>query len=302
MNSQLSRVLIGVFAISLAACSHSEPRTAGRYIEKITVAGKTRDYILHIPKGYDHTKPTPVVIALHGLSSTATQFESVLRLGEECNKGGFILAIPNGLPEGLRGWNAGFFKISGEKSDVDFMKTILDKLEGEFNIDKKREYVFGHSNGAMMSYYLGSVMGDRLAAVAGISGSVGLPANGGLDTIPAPKSQVSVLLLHGKADNVVVYKRGMKAMLQSMGADESAEWWAKNFGLTAKPDAVEYKKDQATIRQFGKSEKGAEVTLITSENGTHEIFGGWYGAGRELKSGIIAWDEIWKFFQEHPKA
>jgi poly(3-hydroxybutyrate) depolymerase len=153
----------------------------------------------------------------------------------------------------------------------------------------------------MMSYYLGSVMGDRLAAVAGISGTVGLPANGGLDTIPVPKSQVSVLLIHGKQDNVVVFKRGMKAMLQSMGADESAEWWAKHFGLTAQPEPVEYKKDQATIRQFGRTDKGAEVTLISSENGTHEIFGGWYGAGRESKSGILAWDEIWKFFQDHPK-
>ena len=297
----MNRSLIVLAALMMAACSHSEPRTPGRYIEKLTVAEKPRDFILHVPKGYDHTKPTPVVVALHGLTSNAAQFEAVLKLGEECDKGGFILAIPNGLPTDFRGWNAGFFKMAGDKADVDFMKTILDRLEGEFNIDKKREYVFGHSNGAMMSYYLGSVMGDRLAAVAGISGTVGLPANGGLDTIPLPKSQVSVLLIHGKQDNVVVFKRGMKAMLQSMGADESAEWWAKHFGLTAQPEPVEYKKDQATIRQFGRTDKGAEVTLISSENGTHEIFGGWYGAGRESKSGILAWDEIWKFFQDHPK-
>ena len=297
----MNRSLIVLAALMMAACSHSEPRTPGRYIEKLTVAEKPRDFILHVPKGYDHTKPTPVVVALHGLTSNAAQFEAVLKLGEECDKGNFILAIPNGLPDNFRGWNAGFFKMAGDKADVDFMKTILDRLEGEFNIDKKREYIFGHSNGAMMSYYLGSVMGDRLAAVAGISGTVGLPANGGLDTIPLPKSQVSVLLIHGKQDNVVVFKRGMKAMLQSMGADESAEWWAKHFGLTAQPEPVEYKKDQATIRQFGRTDKGAEVTLISSENGTHEIFGGWYGAGRESKSGILAWDEIWKFFQDHPK-
>jgi polyhydroxybutyrate depolymerase len=297
----MNRSLIVLAALMMAACSHSEPRTPGRYIEKLTVAEKPRDFILHVPKGYDHTKPTPVVVALHGLTSTAAQFEAVLKLGEESDKGGFIVAIPNGLPESFRGWNAGFFKMAGDKADVDFMKTILDRLEGEFNIDKKREYVFGHSNGAMMSYYLGSVLGDRLAAVAGISGSVGLPANGGLDTIPVPKSQVSVLLLHGKQDNVVVYKRGMKAMLQSMGADESAEWWANHFGLPVKVEAIEYKKDAAAIRQFGKSDKGAEVTLIASFNGTHEIFGGWYGAGRESKSGILAWDEIWKFFQDHPK-
>ena len=71
------------------------------------------------------------------------------------------------------------------------MKTILDRIEGEFNVDKKREYVFGHSNGAMMAYYLGSVLGDRLAAVAGISGSVGLPltADSTPSLSPNPKSQ-----------------------------------------------------------------------------------------------------------------
>ena len=299
----MNRSLIVLTALMIAACSHSkpEPRLPGRYVEKLTVGEKARDYILRVPKGYDHTKPTPVVVALHGLTSSAEQFEAVLRLGEECDKGGFILAIPNGWPSNFRGWNAGFFKVAGDPADKEFIATILDRVEAEFNVDKKREYVFGHSNGAMMSYYLGSVLGDRLASVAGISGSVGLPANGGLDTIPVPKSQVSVLLLHGKADNVVVYKRGMKAMLQSMGADESAEWWAKNFGLPVKVETIEYKKDAASIRQFGKTEKGAEVTLISSFNGTHEIFGGWYAGGRESKSGVVAWDEIWKFFQEHPK-
>ncbi len=298
----MNRLAIALLAATLAACAPAkpEPREPGRYIEKLTVAEKPRDYILQVPKGYDHTKPTPVVIALHGLTSNKFDFDKILHLKEECDKVGFLLAIPDGLPDNFRGWNAGFFKMAGDKADVDFMKTILDRLEAEFNVDKKREYVFGHSNGAMMSYYLGSAMGDRFAAVAGISGSVGIPANGGLETIPVPKSQVSVLLLHGKADNVVVYKRGMKAMLQSMGADESAEWWAKNFGLPVKAETVSYLKE-CSIRNFGKSEKGAEVTLISSENGTHEIFGGWYGAGREAKSGIIAWDEIWKFFQDHPK-
>lgn len=299
----MNRLLIAILAVTLTACAPAkpEPRPPGRYIEKINVAEKPRDYILQVPKGYDHAKPTPVVIALHGLTSNKFQFDSVLKLKDECDKAGFILAIPDGLPDNFRGWNAGFFKMAGDKADVDFMKTILDRLEAEFNVDKKREYVFGHSNGAMMSYYLGSVLGDRLAAVAGLSGTIGLPANGGLDTIPIPKSQVSVLMIHGKQDNVVVYKRGMKAMLQSMGADESAEWWASKLGLPVQAETVEYKKDQASIRQFGKTDKGAEVILISSENGTHEIFGGWYGAGRESKSGIIAWEEIWKFFQDHPK-
>lgn len=298
----MNRVMIALAALTLAACAPAKPehREPGRYIEKLTVGDKPRDYILQVPKGYDHAKPTPVVIALHGLTSNKFDFDKILRLKDECDKAGFLLAVPDGIPENFRGWNAGFFKMAGDKADVEFIKTILDRIEGEFNVDKKREFVFGHSNGAMMSYYLGSVLGDRLAAVAGISGSVGLPNGTKSETIPIPKSQVSVLLLHGKQDNVVAYKRGDKALLQSLGADESAEWWANQFGLPIKVETVSYLKE-CSIRHFGKSEKGAEVTLISSNQGTHEIFGGWYGSGREAKSGIVAWDEIWKFFSEHPK-
>ncbi len=52
----MNRSLIVLAALMMAACSHSEPRTPGRYIEKLTVAEKPRDFILHVPKGYDHTK------------------------------------------------------------------------------------------------------------------------------------------------------------------------------------------------------------------------------------------------------
>lgn len=298
----MNRAFIPLLLIASAACSPAkEPRAPGRYVDKLEVAGKVRDYILRVPKGYDHTKPTPVVVALHGLTSSATQFDSILRLGEKADAEGFIAVIPNGIPESFRGWNAGFFKMAGDKSDAEFIAKALDQVESEFNVDKKREYVFGHSNGAMMSYYLGSVLGDRLAAVAGVAGTVGIPTSTKLDTIPDPKSPISVLLIHGQQDNMVAFKRGDRAMLQSIGANESAEWWASKFGLPVKVETVRREDGITSVRDFGTNEKGAQVKLLISRDGTHDVFGGYYGSGRESKSGILALDEIWSFFKDHPK-
>ena len=51
------------------------------------------------------------------------------------------------------------------------------------DVDRDREYVAGHSNGAFMANYLGAKLGGRLAAIASMAGTVGLHL--GLE-IPSP--------------------------------------------------------------------------------------------------------------------
>ena len=46
-----------------AASYYSANRTSGTIV---TSAGQTREYILYVPKSYDRSKPTPLVISIHG--------------------------------------------------------------------------------------------------------------------------------------------------------------------------------------------------------------------------------------------
>jgi polyhydroxybutyrate depolymerase len=288
--------------ILLASCSPAQDRPPGRYVEKTKQFEVERDYILRIPKGYKSGTPTPLVFALHGLSGNMEYFSSSTKIEEVADKEGFICVIPNGAPSNFRGWNTGFFAMAGSKDDVGFIASILDKVEKEFTTDKNRTFVFGHSNGAMMSYYLGGLMSDRFVAVAGIAGTIGVPRSASaIKAVPAPKNPISVLMIHGKMDKVVSYKPGNEAMLQCTGAEDGASWWAKQAGCEDLPMVSDFVKDLATLTSYGKGKNGTEVQLISTHKGTHDVPGAYSGNGRESASGVDAIAEIWKFFKSHPR-
>jgi polyhydroxybutyrate depolymerase len=286
----------------LASCSPAQDRGPGHYVESIKQFEVERNYILRIPKSYKAGTPTPVVIALHGLSGNMDYFASSTKIEDIADQEGFICVIPNGVPNNFRGWNAGFFAMAGSKDDVSFIGNILDRVAKEFTTDKKRTFVFGHSNGAMMAYYLGGVMSDRFAAVAGIAGTVGIPkASTGIKAVPNPKQPISVLMIHGMMDKMVAYKPGDQAMLQCTGAEEGARWWARLNLCDSKATISDFVKGSAILTSYGHGKNGTEVQLICTVRGTHEVPGASTAEGRETASGIDAIAEIWKFFKSHPR-
>ncbi|MFO0045625.1 MAG: hypothetical protein ACK53G_09325, partial [Armatimonadota bacterium] len=147
--------------------------------------------------------------------------------------------------------------------------------------------------------FLGSKLAPRIAAVAGISGTIGIPGTDPSMRIPNLPTAISAMFIHGMKDTVVAYKKSDKAMLVPIGAQESAAWWAEQTKATPTPP-----KDESsfTTQTYTNGTLGCEVELISCKFGTHEVPGGYYATGQEKASGIIAMDEIWRFFSSHPKA
>ena len=73
---------------------------------------------------------------------------------------------PSGTGIGpFRTWNAGGFKgkmAEGKPDDVAFIGKLLDKLSLVLNVDTKRVYACGMSNGAMMCYRLAAELSERI--------------------------------------------------------------------------------------------------------------------------------------------
>jgi polyhydroxybutyrate depolymerase len=59
--------------------------------------------------------------------------------------------------------------------DLGFFDAIVKKLEGDYCIDAKRVYVAGFSNGGFFAHRIGCERADVVAAVAPVSGVLGMP-------------------------------------------------------------------------------------------------------------------------------
>jgi polyhydroxybutyrate depolymerase len=287
---KLARVLLplSLFGFSCAPATpakvHLEP---GRYVRTIKVGQLERNYILRVPKNYDNATNLPLVFVLHGWSSSAREAEVNTGFAGKADKEGFILVLPDGTPAigDLKGWNSGALDLGSPKAnDVKLIGDLIEQLERDYYVDRQRVYVAGHSNGAMMAYDVGAQLGDKIAAIAVVSGTVG-----GVGThVPDPKSPVSAIIFHGKQDETVPYDANSHALITSTPAPESAKWWADKIGCR---NSSAGKLDGCALTNYKEGRDRTEVEFVTIPDGDHS-----WPSGK-----VKATDMIWDFFKAHPK-
>ena len=173
----------------------------------VDVNGVTRAYRIHLPASYDSSRPVPLVIMLHGHGGHAATFEESTGMSEKADHEGFIVLYPQALGS-PSAWHSA---IDGPatRGDIAFVRTLLDTTARRYNVDGRRIYVAGHSNGGFMTYRIASVLSRRVAAIGVVAGSIGLVTDAG-DTIriATPNAPVAVVHLHGLADRSVPYAGG----------------------------------------------------------------------------------------------
>ncbi len=170
--------------------STANPFIRGKNKFTTRVDGDDREYIVHVPQGYNLTSPTKVVFMLHGTSQTGeTMYDKCgwKEVGEDEN---ILTVFPTSwkycinVPTGTRAttkWNtppdAEFTFCAAEtpRDDIKFLRKIITELRLKFNVDTSRVYLVGFSNGGQMAAKCSILMGDVLAAV--ISNSVSFYTN-----------------------------------------------------------------------------------------------------------------------------
>lgn len=283
----LFAALVPVFgcAQTPAVVATSLPRIdPGRTTKSLTSGGMIRNYILRVPKNYDATKPLPMVVVLHGWTSSGAGIEVYSGMADEAERRGYVSVFPDGLGQ-MRGWNAGFIDLSGQKKDdVRFVSDLIDEVERLVGVDPKRVYVCGHSNGAFLAYAVGAKLGDKVAAIGAVAGTIGLPKATTKPMIGFPVAPLSVIALHGRLDPTVGYGNATQALLMGTGALDSAKWWAEKIGAkdpkTTDADGIE--------TMIWRGSDGRDVELVSYAKGKHE----WPSGGAKL---------ILDFFDGHPK-
>jgi poly(3-hydroxybutyrate) depolymerase len=172
--------VLGILALPAAAVlfgatrHYLENRTTGT----IVVFGITRPYILHVPDRYDPTKPTALVISMHGAMNWPAFQMRVSGWNRVADEEGFIVAYPAGEGAGPAVWHLRGRTAEG-MPDVVFISQLIDKLRAIYNIDPARIYANGLSNGGGMSFALSCRMSQRIAAVGLVAAAHLVPWDGG---------------------------------------------------------------------------------------------------------------------------
>ena len=100
--------VLAVAMVMSGACARPVAPDAGPKVLP-TVFGGARPVTLSVPRGYDPSRPAPLLVLLHGYGNTGQEFERYTGFGPLVDAHGVLVVSPDGTEdsEGNRFWNAG---------------------------------------------------------------------------------------------------------------------------------------------------------------------------------------------------
>jgi len=273
----LIRSLGPVFLAAACAAPVSPPDTAPPPTR--TEFGGARPATLKVPSGYDHSRPTPLLVVLHGygvLGSVQVSYFGYDRLAKEKT---LLLVAPDGTLDQKqnRFWNAtdACCDIYGAGvDDATYLAGLVEEIAGVYNVDRHAIFLAGHSNGGFMSHRLACDRPDLFAAVLSLAGSSWRNA-----ADCRGSGRVGILDVHGDADQVVFYggSGGGDLLGAYPGEDEVVARWASRNGCTgARADTGDrFDLDGAAtgaetrVARYEGCPAGGGVELWTMEGSAH---------------------------------
>jgi polyhydroxybutyrate depolymerase len=289
-------VLIGlpvVLVLVEAVSYHVLNRSNGTIVS----SGQKREYLLYVPRSYDRTKPTPLVISMHGGAMWPAAQKETSQWNTVAESEGLIVVYPSGLSGGgPRSWRVGG---AGLTRDVRFISDLIETLEAAYNIDPTRIFANGLSNGGGMAFVLSCTLSDRIAAVGMVAAAQLTPWSWCTDRRPVP-----MIAFHGTADGTAPYHGGT-SWVTTRPFPNILTWTANWAGRNrCGPNPIEsVVAADVTRLEYTNCADDAAVVFYTIREGGHTWPGGkplpeWF-VGTTSNS-IDASSQMWAFFREHP--
>ncbi len=245
-------------------------------------AGGDRPVTVRVPPTYDPNTPAPLVVLLHGYGATGFLQDVYLELSQPALDRGVIFVAPTGTEDSLGRafWNATSGCCNFDDLEVDddaYLMGLVDEISATLNVDPARVFFVGHSNGGFMSHRLACDHADRVAAITVLAGAMEL------DTSSCqPSEPVSVMQIHGTADDTIAYEGGViefEGQPHDTGypsVDETVGRWVMVNQCSPNPAAgepldldVSLDGAETEVSLWSGCEAGTEVELWALQGGSH---------------------------------
>ena len=246
-------------------CSGKTAKVGDKQNMSVTVDGKQRTFIMHIPSAYTGDKPVPLVIDYHPIGGSGNGEFGSSPYKAKTDPEGVITLYPDGTskPGGMgNGWNVG--PCCSNDDDVKFSYAMIDKLKEIACIDPQRIYATGFSMGGGMSNHVACMMSDVFAAVAPAAMDLN-KTNSAACKMSRP---ISVINFRGTNDPVCRYQGGDSGFndgLNFLGAEGTFKFWAEKNGCEGSPT-----QNSDGCQEYSKCKDGTKVVLCTKQNGGHD--------------------------------
>ena len=319
---QLSLVLSLVFALfsPLNALKAQQPNSVpvkagqafkaqkGRTDYSMHWDGKDRHFIVYIPQKYNPQQATPVVFMFHGTSGNGEKMYDRTKWKEGADKEGFIAIFPSSWRYYITDkgrvqtkWNSNGLPMVTKPGthlmdDVGFVRAIVGSLRKSLNVDDKRIYASGFSNGgAFISSKVLPELSDIFAAVS---------AGGGIfhQAIPMQHPAIPLYQIVGSNDSKLIDR------LQVPIPTDASQWIndatygpfisnaLKSLQLANTYDHQHTSK-HSTLRYDDPLNGGRGKYIFSVISNMGHV----YPNGSNNPHGFIAAKRFWAFFKNHPK-
>ena len=239
-----------------------------------------------------------ILFNLHGYGSNALaqmQYADFRDLAYSKDKN-FILIHPQGAPlntalaSSVSHWNSGAWTIGSPVDDIDFINTIIEFVSNKYNINTKRIYSTGMSNGGFMSYHLACNLSSKIAAIASVTGSMSKQT---LESCN-PNHPTSILQIHGTIDGSVPFDGNSPLGMESI--DDVMNYWQVYNGCNSEPLI---KVEDYFVLGFAVEHQTFQNCLNEVQVELYKVEGMWHTWPSKERFGISATEIVWDFINSY---
>lgn len=280
--------LLGLCALALVACSDGSDSfpdgvfrlpgcadSSSCASNPPLMIGGDRPAAVAIPADYNVNQRYPLIVLLHGRgvdgwiqATYMDQFTRVDRLQ-------YVLVYPDGerIRDGRRQWcsDALGCELADDPDtlidDVAYISSLIEEAAATYSIDVSRVGLIGHSSGGFMSFTMACEAPHLVTSIVNLAGGTRLEAASCQEG-----SAVSVLTIHGTADDTVPYAIALPSAefaVALAGCDAGDPQTKPDFNLLPNIEG-----DETSVTYWPDCRENTDVEFWSMEEGPH-IPTGW---------------------------